>query len=182
MDCRVHGIAKSRTRLSDFHFHFNPTVARLMMYKLQVNIMLTDKLCFSYMRLSVLSAIIASSVTREKLKPYLSSHQLRGYVYLISIQQRARNFSTFKTSLSMNYFPYILLVTLSSFSFKISFLKIFQKTYNFRHKSLKKGHFRNRSYENGSFQAATASNDSPFETAGVRFSRVLMPETHLHSN
>ena len=95
MDCRVHGIAKSMTRLSDFHFHFYPTVARLMMYKLQVNIMLTDKLCFSYMRLSVLSAIIASSVTREKLKPYLPSHQLRDYVYLISIQQRARNFFYF---------------------------------------------------------------------------------------
>ena len=24
MDCIVHGVAKSRTRLSDFHFHFHP--------------------------------------------------------------------------------------------------------------------------------------------------------------
>ena len=24
MDCIVHGIAKSRTQLSDFHFHFHP--------------------------------------------------------------------------------------------------------------------------------------------------------------
>ena len=28
MDCRVHGVTKSRTQLSDFHFHFcrKPTV------------------------------------------------------------------------------------------------------------------------------------------------------------
>ena len=25
MDCIVHGVAKSRTRLSDFHFHFHPS-------------------------------------------------------------------------------------------------------------------------------------------------------------
>ena len=29
MDCIVHGVTKSRTWLSDFHFHYDPTIPRL---------------------------------------------------------------------------------------------------------------------------------------------------------
>jgi len=28
MDCMVHGVTKSRTRLSDFHFHFDSSVVK----------------------------------------------------------------------------------------------------------------------------------------------------------
>ena len=28
MDCMVHGVPKSRTRLSDFHFHFDSSVVK----------------------------------------------------------------------------------------------------------------------------------------------------------
>ena len=30
MDCRVHGVTKSQTRLSDFHFHFTSLVAQMV--------------------------------------------------------------------------------------------------------------------------------------------------------
>ena len=35
MDCRVHGVAKSRTRLSDFHLHFIPTRMAIIKKKKQ---------------------------------------------------------------------------------------------------------------------------------------------------
>lgn len=92
-------------------------------------------------------------------------------------------FSAFKTSLSMNYFPYTLLVMLSRFSLKISFFfLIFIKPRISDTRASKTAISETGAMKNGSFQAARASNDSPFETAGVRFSRVLMPGTHLHSN
>ena len=46
MDCIVHGVSKSRTRLSDFHFHFGYQHSKLLLQVLEIQKWLKDKIPF----------------------------------------------------------------------------------------------------------------------------------------
>ena len=81
MNCIVHGVAKSRTQLSDFCFHLNPIVAspndQIFLerphFPINVNTSITERIPYSYTLFNPFSKVQLKSLRNMKNHRYLKS-------------------------------------------------------------------------------------------------------------
>ena len=90
MDCMVHGVAKSRTRLSDFHFHLNCIVAspndQIFLerphFPINVNTSITERIPQNNTLFNPFSKVQLKSLRNMKNHRYLESQIKYEYTFI----------------------------------------------------------------------------------------------------
>ena len=93
MNCIVHGVAKSRTQLSDFCFHLNPIVAspndQIFLerphFPINVNTSITERIPYSYTLFNPFSKVQLKSLRNMKNHRYLKSQIKYEYSFYLEI-------------------------------------------------------------------------------------------------